>query len=98
MIKFVYKKGGAFATEVFDRTLDMIEFVALNRIKDEDFISMSEIDRETGEEDAESKIVGIDGLAEAALKRVADTRAREAEIQAMLDAQDEDNFDDEDEE
>lgn len=56
MIKFTYKSNGHVLTAYFEDMLQLIKFVAVNRIRDDDFVSINF----GGDDDID--ITGLEGL------------------------------------
>jgi len=81
-IKFTYKQNNEVIEKEFNDYLDLVEFVALKGIKDEDFVSMN-----LGDEEISG---GINGLALYALRTVDKIREeRKAAEEEYEDEEDE---------
>lgn len=98
MIKFSYKQNNEVKEVTFNKYYELIRFVAMNRIADEDFVSMN-----LNADDEESKdIIGLDGLVDKALEtsdRMEEAERAFEEMMANISSDDEEDcFDEEEDE
>lgn len=98
MIKFSYKQDNEVKEVTFNKYYELIRFVAMNRIADEDFVSMN-----LNADDEESKdIIGLDGLVDKALEtadRMEEAERAFEEMMANISSDDEEDcFDEEEDE
>ena len=97
MIKFSYKQNNEVKEVTFNKYYELIRFVAMNRIADEDFVSMN-----LNADDEESNdIIGLDGLVDKALEtanRMEEAERAFEEMMANISSDDEEDcFEDEEE-
>jgi len=79
MFKFSYKENGEVKEVEFNHNFELIRFVAINRIADEDFVSLTIGD---------DNVNGIDGLVNYAMttaNRMEDSYNRAMEFMAMME-------------
>lgn len=97
MIKFSYKQNNEVKEVTFNKYYELIRFVAMNRIADEDFVSMN-----LNADDEESKdIIGLDGLVEKALDTADKMEEAEKMFEEMMmniSSEDEDDYFEDEEE
>jgi len=94
MIKFKYRENGIVTTKEFTKYQDMLRFVAISGIKDEDFISL-----QFGEDaDSDKEVLeGIAGVAAKAIQVADQMDEAEAMMEAFFSGEDDEEEDEDDE-